>query len=158
MTGLDRHRTGAQMEEAAAEFLARNGVRILERNYRVRQAEIDIVGEHKGTLIFVEVKARRGRKSGMPSEAVGDAKQKKICRCADHYMYAHRIDPYARSIRFDVVTIGEEEERRETALPAADRSQESGTVLRDPARHMRWIRGAFDYRTGKPAKPHWRVF
>lgn len=195
---MNRRKTGAQMEEMAASFLAQNGVRILARNYRVRQAEIDIVGMDGNVLVFIEVKARHGSAGGMASEAVGEAKQKKICRCADHYMLENHIDPWSQQIRFDVVAIGAEEDRREQALgesampgggtggtehffhpvereglsagarPAHDRcapplcehektpAQES--VLRDPVRHIRWIRGAFPYRRGKPSKPHWRVY
>lgn len=196
---MNRRKTGAQMEEMAASFLVQNGVRILARNYRVRQAEIDIVGMDGNALVFIEVKARQGSAGGMASEAVGEAKQKKICRCADHYMLENHIDPWSQQIRFDVVAIGAEEDRREQALaegvmpgagscrtehsfrslervesgakarPISDRcgthplyahektpAQES--VLRDPVRHIRWIRGAFPYRRGKPSKPHWRVY
>ena len=180
MTGPNRRREGSRMEDLAAEFLERHGVIILERNYRVRKAEIDIIGDANGTLIFVEVKARRSGKSGMPSEAVGEDKQKRICRCADQYMFEKGMDPYRVPVRFDVVTIGREEDRRERELamrsfaggsetmpgnipmghipPGQYKAPAQGDVLRDQKRGIRWVRGAFPYRRGVPKKPYWRVY
>ena len=64
-------KTGSQMEEAAAAYLTERGVTILERNFRSRTAEIDIVGKQDGTLLFIEVKARaENQKSGTAPEAV----------------------------------------------------------------------------------------
>ena len=108
MPGENLRKTGSEMEEVAAEYLTEHGVRILERNFRSREAEIDIIGKDGETLIFVEVKARKaGKKSGEASEAVGTAKQKRICRCADFYMHEKGIDPFGTMIRFDVVAITE---------------------------------------------------
>ena len=131
-------KTGSQMEEAAAAYLAERGVTILERNFRSRTAEIDIVGKQDGTLLFIEVKARaESQKSGTAQEAVGTAKQKRICRCADYYLHTKGIDPYRTGIRFDVVAI----------------TMHSET---DPV--IRWIRNAFDYVPYGAGKPHWRVW
>ena len=131
------------MEDIAAEYLSARGVRILERNYRTREAEIDIIGAEGGTILFVEVKARgSGQKSGTASEAVGTAKQKRVCRCADYYLHSRRIDPYRTGIRFDVVAITMKEEIKDT----------------EPVREIRWIRNAFPYVSGRRSKPHWRVW
>ena len=130
-------KTGSEMEEIAGEYLAAHGVRVLERNFRSREAEIDIVGEQDKTLLFVEVKARRAdEKSGKASEAVGPAQQKRICRCADYYMYSKKIDPYSTSIRFDVIAITVTGEKKE----------------------ILWIRNAFEYVPFRISKPHWRVW
>ena len=81
LSGVNLRKTGSEMEDIAAEYLSARGVRILERNYRTREAEIDIIGAEGGTILFVEVKARgSGQKSGTASEAVGTAKQKRVCR------------------------------------------------------------------------------
>ena len=131
-------KTGSQMEEAAAAYLAERGVTILERNFRSRTAEIDIVGKQDGTLLFIEVKARaENQKSGTAPEAVGTAKQKRICRCADYYMHSKGIDPYRTGIRFDVVAI---------------------TMREDKEPEIRLIKNAFDYAPYSASKPHWRVW
>ena len=131
-------KTGSQMEEAAAAYLAERGVTILERNFRSRTAEIDIVGKQDGTLLFIEVKARaESQKSGTAQEAVGTAKQKRICRCADYYMHSKGIDPYRTGIRFDVVAI---------------------TMREDKEPEIRWIKNAFNYTAYSNSKPHWRVW
>ena len=131
-------KTGSQMEEAAAAYLAERGVTILERNFRSRTAEIDIVGKQDGTLLFIEVKARaESQKSGTAQEAVGTAKQKRICRCADYYMHSKGIDPYRTGIRFDVLAI---------------------TMREDKEPEIRWIKNAFNYTAYSNSKPHWRVW
>ena len=131
-------KTGSQMEEAAAAYLTERGVTVLERNFRSRTAEIDIVGKQDGTLLFIEVKARaESQKSGTAPEAVGTAKQKRICRCADYYMHSKGIDPYRTGIRFDVVAI---------------------TMREDKEPEIRWIKNAFDYVPYSASKPHWRVW
>ena len=83
--------------------LAREGYRILERNYRVKGGEIDIIAREGDTLAFVEVKARRSDRFGAPGEAVNFAKQKKICRVAQCYLKAKGVE--SLNARFDVVSI-----------------------------------------------------
>ena len=150
-------KTGNEMEDVAAAYLQERGVRILERNFRSREAEIDIIGKEGETLIFVEVKARRAKKkSGEASEAVGPAKQKRICRCADFYMHEKGIDPFGTMIRFDVVAI--------TEVPG-DKS-EPGRIIEKVVdlsvkmhyAEIRWIRNAFSYIQYGRVKPNWRVW
>ena len=147
MPGKNTRRTGSEMEKIAAGYLAAQGVRILESNFRTREAEIDLIGRQGRTLLFVEVKARRKNgKSGTGAEAVGPAKQRRICRCADYYMHSKGIDPYSTSIRFDVIEI----------------RMESGTdepgEQPDPANEVHWIRDAFSYISYKRTGPAWRVW
>lgn len=101
---MNKRQTGAFWEEAAVVYIERAGVRILERNFRCSQGEIDIIGSHQGCLVFLEVKYRKDDKFGSPAEAVDFRKQNKICRCADFYLYQHRISP-DRPVRFDVVAV-----------------------------------------------------
>jgi putative endonuclease len=97
-------RLGAQAESEAAEFLQRAGYRILERNYRCRQGEIDLIAEQDGVLCFVEVKSRASERYGPAASAVGPLKQRRLARTAAHYLQTRR--PGERlACRFDVVTL-----------------------------------------------------
>ena len=146
MPGENLRKTGKEMEDLAAEYLSSRAVRILERNFRSRDAEIDIIGQQDETLLFIEVKARKaGEKSGSGLEAVGAAKQTRICRCADYYMHEKGIDPYSTGIRFDVIAITIPEEKEGSSSGIEDCS-------------VRWIRKAFSYISYSRAKPHWRVW
>ena len=107
---MDRVSVGRAFEEKASAFLEEQGVRILERNFRCRQGEIDLVGIHEGCLVFVEVKYRRNERSGMPEEAVGAGKQMKICRVSDYFSIRNK-KYQDMQVRYDVVAIGGEEIR-----------------------------------------------
>jgi putative endonuclease len=93
---------GQQGEEAAAHYLQAHGYKILERNFRCRAGEVDIIAEEKGDLVFVEVKARSSKLFGDPAEAVTSRKQGQISKAALCYLGdRHR----GRAARFDVVTV-----------------------------------------------------
>lgn len=96
-------RTGQKGEELAAAHLAGAGYRIVERNYRCRLGEIDIVAWEGDILVFAEVKSRRSAAYGPPQLAVGMQKQKKISRIAMHYLAEKRL--FGTSARFDVVAV-----------------------------------------------------
>jgi putative endonuclease len=98
-----KQRVGRSGEDLAVEHLDRRGYRIIARNFRTRQAEIDIIARHRGVIVFVEVKAWRGRDYGHPKWAVTPAKQRKISMAALEYLKKQRLMD-ARA-RFDVVTI-----------------------------------------------------
>ena len=66
---MNKREVGAAYEEAAAVFLEKNGVRILERNFRCRQGEIDLIGRDGEYLVFFEVKYRKNADAGFPAEA-----------------------------------------------------------------------------------------
>lgn len=107
---MNRRRVGADKECLAAAFLESRGVSILERNYRSRSGEIDLVGRDGEYLVFIEVKYRASVRMGHPEEAVGYAKQKQICRVADYYRLVRQL-PVQTAIRYDVVAIEGEEIR-----------------------------------------------
>lgn len=94
---------GATAEERAADALLRRGYRIVERNYRCKVGELDIVAREGPTLVFVEVRSRRTGDFGSALEAVGWRKQKKVSRVAAHYIAVRR--PRFETARFDVVAI-----------------------------------------------------
>lgn len=95
---------GAQQEALAADYLERQGFRILARNFRCRAGEIDLIAEEDGCLVFVEVKYRTGLRKGYPMEAVHAAKQRTIYRVAQWYMQQRHVPENTRC-RFDVVSI-----------------------------------------------------
>ena len=99
----DRKGRGDFGEAAACRFLKRQGYKPLVRNYRSRWGEIDLVCRHKGTLVFVEVKARSPESWGSPSEAVTPSKQRRIFRTA--YAYLEEIKLRDMPVRFDVVEV-----------------------------------------------------
>lgn len=105
---MNTRKTGAEQEEKAADYLRKQGIRILEKNYRNRSGEIDIIGRDSEYLIFFEVKYRKTMQNGAPSEAVTFAKQKKICQVADYYRLTHGIGEFS-AVRYDVISICGEE-------------------------------------------------
>lgn len=104
-------RTG---EAAAARFLERRGLVILARNVRSRLGEIDLVARDGSTLVFVEVKARRGGAGDPPQAAVGARKRARLSRLALGYLAAHRLGE--RSCRFDVIGVSLDETGRVTGV------------------------------------------
>ena len=98
-----RQRLGRLGEDAAADALVLAGYRILERSYRCRMGEIDLIVDRGELLIFVEVKTRRDASHGEPAEAVTPAKQRRIGRVAAHYLQRRRQEH--RPCRFDVVEV-----------------------------------------------------
>lgn len=117
----NRRRLGTDNEERAAEYLNRRGYQILERNFRCRLGEIDLIAKEAGVLVFLEVKYRKNSRCGGPAEAVTPAKQRTICRVADFYRMSRRI-PESQSCRFDVVAIlGEQVQIYKDAFPYSQR-------------------------------------
>jgi putative endonuclease len=94
---------GATAEKQAAEYLQARGFRILETNFTIKGGEIDLVCDDAGTLVFVEVRSRRGHDYGSPAETITVAKQRRIILAARHYLMRRRIED--RACRFDVVAI-----------------------------------------------------
>jgi putative endonuclease len=103
----DGHR-GAAGEDLACEYLRRQAFVILERNYRCRAGEIDVVARDGETLVFVEVKERADASHGGAIEAVTGAKRRKVIRAAQLWASAHRESE--TQMRFDVVAIDQEPE------------------------------------------------
>lgn len=93
---------GAQAEQAAAEHLTRQGLILLERNYRCRGGEIDLVMRDGATLVFVEVRARARSDFGGAAASITASKQARIILAARHYLAQHRVDA---PCRFDAVLI-----------------------------------------------------
>ena len=108
---INRQAEGRRGEDAAVDYLAKKGYRIVERNFRFGRGEIDIVAEDGDTLVFVEVKARRTDTYGAPEDAVSMHKRRQLRRVAEGYLFKHGIED--KACRFDVVSVrrrGEETE------------------------------------------------
>ncbi len=100
----NKRKLGAKIEQMVKEYITQNGFYVLEMNYRCKQGEIDIIAKDGDYYVFIEVKYRSNTQFGTPQEAVGIAKQKRICKAAQYYMYAHHLDAFT-PIRFDVVAV-----------------------------------------------------
>jgi len=103
--------TGASAEEIATAYLKRKGFTILERNFRNRFGEIDIIACEKGVLVFVEVKAKVGDQFGSPEEMISPGKLAKVRRMATVYM-----DGQEQQCRIDVIAVVLDEEGKISRL------------------------------------------
>jgi len=101
----DNSRVGNQGEEIAANYLTARGYRILERNFRCRGGEVDIIARDQvdNSLVFIEVKARRGLTYGVPQLAVTPFKQRQISKAALTWLSKNRL--HDTNARFDVIAI-----------------------------------------------------
>jgi len=106
-----RKRFGREGEEAAAAFLRKQGYRILEQNFRTALGEVDLIAEHAGAVVFIEVKSRSGEAFGQPVDALTPFKQNKIHQVARVFLARHAIQN--REVRFDVVSVAGEPGRPE---------------------------------------------
>lgn len=94
---------GEQGENVAAQFLAANSFRILQRNFRTRSGEIDIIAQTGRTIVFVEVKTRSNTVYGQPAEYVTRRKQERLLKAALYYLHSNGQDDALA--RFDVVEV-----------------------------------------------------
>ena len=101
---MNRRAVGNAYEAQAAEYLTAQGYRILERNFRCRTGEIDLIARDGAYLVFVEVKYRKGVAGGDPLEAVDARKQAKISRTASYYLLRKGYGE-TTPCRFDVVAV-----------------------------------------------------
>lgn len=99
-TTTERGRRG---EDLAAQHLLREGYEILERNYRIRQGEIDLIAREGDLLCFVEVRSRQSAEHGHPLETIGSRKRQRLVRAARHYLATR--GPADVFTRFDVISI-----------------------------------------------------
>ncbi len=98
----DNKKKGNLGEKLAVDYLEKIGYEIIKTNYRIRNAEIDIIVKKDGVIAFVEVKYRKTNALGTPAEAVNGTKQKKIAEAALAFI-AENGDNY--DFRFDVCEV-----------------------------------------------------
>jgi putative endonuclease len=99
---IDTLKIGNDGEQAACTFLESKGYEILEKNYRYRKSEVDLIVKHDNWLIFVEVKTRSGSFFGYPETFVDRKKQYMIFEAAENYMYEK---DWNGNVRYDIVSI-----------------------------------------------------
>jgi len=103
--GHARHQLGWRAEEYAARRLARLGYRVKGRNVPAGEGELDIVAEHHGRLVFVEVRARTIGSVMRPADSVRITKQRKVIACATAYMRDNHHDPKRIKPRYDIAEV-----------------------------------------------------
>ena len=114
---INKRKTGSRYEEQAAAFLEKQGLLVIEKNFRCKSGEIDLIARDGRYLVFVEVKYRSSGGNGVAAAAVDIHKQKRISHAASFFLirYGYQEPP----CRFDVVAID--------------------------GQQIQWIRNAFDY-------------
>lgn len=100
---MNNVQVGGIGEDIALHFLSKKGYRILEKNFRLRIGEIDIIASKDGCIVFAEVKSRRNLDFGYPCEAVDFRKRKKILLVAKSYIHMKRL--YDADCRFDIIEV-----------------------------------------------------
>jgi putative endonuclease len=99
----NRKKTGAWGEQMAAEYLEKNGVKILEYNTYTPYGEIDLIGDENNQFVFIEVKTLRNKRFGDPEVSVNSKKQKHMINSALHYLQDKNL--LDSEWRIDVVTL-----------------------------------------------------
>lgn len=100
---MNRNPLGQEGEEAAAAFLKSKGLKILERNFRIRGGEIDIVARDGSTVCFTEVKTRRSSTYGPVQESVSFFKKNRLIKAGLFYVAKYNLTD--TNVRFDVVCV-----------------------------------------------------
>lgn len=106
-SGTDSTSRGIAAEDAALGFLVDNGLGLVERNFRCKMGEIDLIMTDGGTLVFVEVRLRTNPNHVSGAESITRRKIRRILRTAEYYLLAHPQAP-GIDFRFDVISMGRE--------------------------------------------------
>ncbi len=101
--GNGRKQLGDWGEKVAAHHLEAQGYKIIGRNWRCQRGEIDLIAQAGETLVFVEVKTRRGRNFGTPEQGVTSHKLRRLLELGQHYLLAHDLDDV--DWRIDMVAV-----------------------------------------------------
>ncbi|THB74331.1 MAG: YraN family protein [Gammaproteobacteria bacterium] len=96
---------GAHAEGLAERWLKKHGLKLLQRNYRCKCGEIDLIMQDGDDLVFIEVRQRTNHKFATGAETVTSAKQRKIINTASHYLQRN-AKMMERQLRFDVISVG----------------------------------------------------
>jgi putative endonuclease len=99
----DKRERGAEAEAEAVRLLVAAGYQIVERNFRCKAGELDIVARDGDVLVFVEVRSRSDDEHGSAVDMIGRAKQRQVIRVARYYLAT--VEPVFEQCRFDVVAI-----------------------------------------------------
>lgn len=119
---MNKRVIGDGNEDIACKYLISQGLRIIGRNFRCRQGEIDIIAKDKEYLCFMEVKYRSNSDFGQPEEAVNIRKQRKISKVSKFYLYSKNLS-FDTPIRYDVIAV----------------------YVNEGITTIKWIKNAFNY-------------
>jgi putative endonuclease len=100
---LPTKRTGDLGEDAAARHLESKGLRVLDRNWRFRQWELDLVCRDRDTIVFVEVKTRRAGSMASPADGLTPKKRTRLVKAASHYLTSKQL--WDEPCRFDLAAV-----------------------------------------------------
>jgi len=100
---LYKKELGSKGEIIASDHLKKIGYEILDKNFRTRDGEIDLITEDKGEIVFVEVKTRRNSNFGYPEEAVNEKKIEKMIKVANSWL--EKKEKFDNSWRIDIIAI-----------------------------------------------------
>jgi putative endonuclease len=98
----DHLQQGEAAEQQAVDYLSQRGLKLVDRNFRCKAGEIDLIMREKDSLVFVEVRYRQTDDFGSALESITPSKQRKLLASANFYLQKNRID---QPCRFDVVAI-----------------------------------------------------
>ncbi len=98
-----KHVLGKHGEDLACKYLDNNNYKIIQRNFRCKQGEIDIIALDKNYIVFVEIKSRTSNKYGLPSESVTQRKMKHIIKAATYFLYMNHLENV--NTRIDVIEV-----------------------------------------------------
>lgn len=107
----DKKAVGTAGEKSACKFIKKEGYRVIEKNYRTKYGEIEIIGIEGDTLCFAEVKSRSRSDYGTPEQFVTKHKQKRLWKTAS--IYIEEKKPESENFRFDVVAVDLENSKTE---------------------------------------------
>lgn len=99
---MNRKVIGNKGEDLAVNYLVANGYDVINRNYRVGKAEVDIIAQYNSCLVFFEVKTRKNIDFGYPETFVSEAQQERIQFAAEEYVI---LNNWRGDIRFDILAI-----------------------------------------------------
>ena len=105
---MNKRKTGAKYEKQAADYLERQGVEILARNYRNRKGEIDLIGRDSEYTVFLKLNTAETTPKELQKKRFIMANRKNICMVADYYRMIHQMGEFV-PIRYDVIAICGEE-------------------------------------------------
>lgn len=105
---IEKAKLGQWGENLAADYLQKQGYRIIERNFRNALGEIDIIAREGDTLCFVEVRTKTSLEQGHPLESISERKKRHMIRMAASYLKDKRL--FDADVRFDVVAVLPENE------------------------------------------------
>lgn len=105
---MNNRELGSKYEDKAKTFLEALGMDFLEKNYRIKSGEIDLIMKDKGTIVFVEVKSRKNKKAGAALDAISYRKRMKIISVSKYYLLTKNRS-IGTNVRYDCVGIDGED-------------------------------------------------